>query len=58
VRKSRKTNTGQAPERPRIRRRGGQPGNRNAAKPVTLSSVRARIRDLDRRFRAVLAQMP
>jgi hypothetical protein len=33
------------------RKRGGQPGNRNAAKPVTPLS---RIRDLNRRIRAAL----
>lgn len=45
------------PERPGPpRRRGGQPGNRNAAKPLTpLSAIRARIRKLGRRLRAVTA---
>jgi hypothetical protein len=38
------------------RRRGGQPGNRNAAKAVTpLSTIRARIRGLSRRLRAATA---
>jgi hypothetical protein len=34
------------------RKRGGQPGNRNAAKPVPALS--ARLRDLNRRIRAAL----
>lgn len=33
------------------RKRGGQPGNRNAAKPVTVLS---QVRDLHRRIRAAL----
>jgi hypothetical protein len=53
-----KTNARQAPERPRIRRRGGQPGNRNAARSVTpISTLRAQIRDLGRRFRALKTQL-
>jgi hypothetical protein len=37
--------------------RGGQPGNRNAAKPVhALSLLEARLRDIRRRLRATLRQ--
>jgi hypothetical protein len=57
VRANAKTNAAQAPVRPRTRRRGGQPGNRNAAKPVhPLSALKARIRDFNRRVRAALRQ--
>jgi hypothetical protein len=34
------------------RKRGGQPGNRNAAKPMTMIS--RQVRDLNRRIRAAL----
>jgi len=53
------TNTGQAPVRPRTRRRGGQPGNRNAKKPVlALSTLRLRVRALRRRARELIALIP
>jgi len=52
--RNRKTNDSQASGIPRARRRGGQPGNRNAVKPVTPLS--AAMRDLDRRIRAALAR--
>ncbi len=51
-----KTNDSQATGIPRRRRRGGQPGNRNAAKSfLTLSH---RLRDLKRRIRAALKAVP
>ena len=50
-----KTNAVQVPVRPRTRHRGGQPGNRNAAKPVpSLSMLKRRIRALKRRARAAI----
>ena len=53
------TNTAQAIGRPRTRRRGGQPGNRNAAKPVlALSTLRRRVRALTRRAKAAMALVP
>jgi hypothetical protein len=52
-----KTNAVQAPVRPRTRRRGGQPGNRNAARPVpSLSMLKRRIRALKRRARAAIKE--
>jgi hypothetical protein len=51
-----KTNTGQAIDRPRTRRRGGQPGNQNAAKP--LPTLSRRLRALRRRIRAALKAVP
>jgi hypothetical protein len=51
-----KTNDSQATGIPARRRRGGQPGNANAAKPVrTLSR---RLRALKRRIRATLKAVP
>jgi hypothetical protein len=51
-----KTNDSQATGIPAPRRRGGQRGNTNAAKPVpTLSR---RLRDLKRRIRAALKAVP
>jgi hypothetical protein len=46
------TKTAQAPDRPRTRRRGGQPGNRNAARPVP--SLLTQVRALRRRIHAAL----
>ena len=41
------------------KRQGGQPGNRNAAKPVpALSTIRRRIHALMRRARAAMAMVP
>lgn len=52
------TNTAQAIERPRTRRRGGQPGNRNARKPVlAISTIMKRVRALKRRVRTVIATL-
>jgi hypothetical protein len=54
-----KTNTAQAPVRPRRRYRGGQPGNTDAKKPVTpLSTLKRKIRDLRRRAKAAMALVP
>ena len=51
-----KTNDSQATGIPARRRRGGQPGNKNATKPVrTLSR---RLRALKRRIRAALKAVP
>jgi hypothetical protein len=51
-----KTNDSQATGIPPRRRRGGQPGNQNAAKPFpTLSR---RLRALRRRIRAALRAVP
>jgi hypothetical protein len=51
----RKTNNGQGVGFAPRRRRGGQPGNRNAAKPVpTLSR---KVRELKRRIRAALKNL-
>jgi hypothetical protein len=53
------TNAAQALVRPRTRRRGGQPGNANAKKPVlALSTPRKRVRVLKRRVRAAMDGMP
>lgn len=51
-----KTNDSQATGIPAPRRRGGQPGNRNAAKPVLALSHR--LRALKRRVRAALKAVP
>jgi len=51
-----KTNDSQASEIPARRRRGGQKGNRNAAKPV--NALSRRLRDLKRRIRAALKAVP
>lgn len=52
------TNTAQALVRPRTRRRGGQPGNRNAMKPVpALSTLRKSIRAFKRRVRTAALQV-
>ena len=41
------------------KRHGGQPGNRNAAKPVlALSTLRRRVRVLKRRATAAMAKVP
>ncbi len=45
--KTLQTNSSADPGNPPKRRRGGQPGNRNAAKP--LNTLSRRIRDLKRR---------
>jgi hypothetical protein len=47
-----KTNDSQVPEIPRRRRRGGQPGNRNAARSILALSHR--LKALKRRIRAAL----
>ena len=51
-----KTTVAQPTGIPPRRRGGGQPGNRNAAKPVPTLS--ARLRDLRRRIRAALKAVP
>lgn len=51
-----KTNDSQATGIPPRRRRGGQPGNQNAAKPVRALS--RRLRALKRRIRAALKGVP
>ena len=49
------TNAAQTLVRPRVRRRGGQPGNHNAKKPVlALSTLQRRLRAFRRRVRAAL----
>lgn len=54
-----KTNTAQVLVRPRIRRRGGQPGNSNAKVAIPgLSTLERRIRDLRRRANAAMARVP
>jgi hypothetical protein len=50
-----KTNDSQATGISARRRRGGQPGNTNAAKP--LPTLSRRLRDLKRRIRAALKVM-
>lgn len=51
-----KTNTAQVSVRPRIRRKGGQPGNRNAVRPVpSLSTIERKNRALNKRVRQILA---
>lgn len=51
------TNAAQAPVRPRIRR-GGQPGNTNAKKPVlALSTIQRHVRGLKRRIKTALAEI-
>ena len=51
-----KTNDSQATGIPARRRRGGQPGNKNAAKSVRALS--RRLRELKRRIRAALKTVP
>jgi hypothetical protein len=52
------TNAVQVPVRPRIRRRGGQPGNTNAKKPVlALSTIQRHVRGLKRRIKTTLADI-
>ena len=51
-----KTNDSQATGIPPRRRRGGQPGNANAAKP--LPTLSRRLRDLKGRIRAALKAVP
>jgi len=44
---------------PPIKRQGGQPKNRNAAKPVlALSTIRRRVHALQRRAMAAIAMVP
>lgn len=53
------TNAAQAIARPRTRRRGGQPGNRNAGKAVpAISTILKRVRALKRRAREAIAALP
>jgi hypothetical protein len=57
--KNGQTNTAQTLDRPRTRRRGGQPGNSNAKKPVlAVSTVQKRVRALRRRVKEVIANLP
>lgn len=51
-----KTNTSQPTGIPPLRRRGGQPGNSNAAK--TMLTLSRRLRQLKRRIRAALKAVP
>jgi hypothetical protein len=52
------TNAVQVPDRPRTRRRGGQPGNRNAKKPVlAIPTIVKRVRALKRRARDAIATL-
>lgn len=56
---NRQTNAAQVPDRPRTRRRGGQPGNRNARKPVlALSTLQKRVRALKRRCKKAMLRCP
>ncbi len=52
----RKTNNRQVTGIIPCRRRGGQPGNQNAAKPV--STLSRKVRALKRRIRAALKAVP
>lgn len=58
------TQSGQTKKRhptgiPPTKRQGGQPKNRNAAKPVlALSTIRRRVRALLRRAKAAMALVP
>lgn len=51
-----KTNDSQPTGIPAPRRRGGQPGNRNAAK--SMDTLSRRLRELKRRIRAALKAVP
>ncbi len=51
-----KTNNRQVVGMTPRRRRGGQPGNHNAAKP--LPTLSRKVRDLKRRIRAALKAVP